>query len=234
MNDIEKYQRLCEELNAPDAPDDGIDWPSGAIIWPPQPKEIDLSPDKMTLKATDELLTFKPILAYVCDDQMAIIRHRFATLFPQVPFNSQALKNALVAECGQSMATVDGLLLSEVAELLEGIQEQRTGSRQPEPENEPEEAKETNSEWENALEALAPQQRPIARHIYRHGPVSADCLAGFVNSENPREAVRKAVADINRRWRQSGYAFKIVRDDRRSPMYYEIKRIGEQNGETFR
>jgi len=68
-------------------------------------------------------------VAWACSDPMAVIRHRFAILFPQVPFSSQALKNALVAECGQTMATVDGLLLSEVAELLGGLCKQREGQR---------------------------------------------------------------------------------------------------------
>ncbi len=116
---------------------DGVDWAKGTIIWPPQPQTDEPLDENITTGALEKLLALKPYLAPLFDDPMAMIRHRFAILFPQIPFNSLSLKNALVAECGQSMATVDDLTLSEVADMLGKLQEQRSAtdnSRLPLPE----------------------------------------------------------------------------------------------------
>jgi hypothetical protein len=69
----------------------------------------------------DQVLKLKPYLAPLFDDPMARTRHYFARLFPSVEMNSRTLRDALIANCGQSSATVNELTLNEVAELLNGL-----------------------------------------------------------------------------------------------------------------
>lgn len=66
-------------------------------------------------------MTLNEIRRFVAEDfdnPLAKIRHHWARRFPQIPFNSQTLRDFLIAECGQSADTVDDLTFAEAANFL--------------------------------------------------------------------------------------------------------------------
>jgi hypothetical protein len=76
--------------------------------------------------------------------------------------------------------------------------------------------------WAEALDLLTDHQKPIAEHINKRGPnLPADRLDDFVSSERPRDAVRKMVAGINKRWKRT--AFKIKAEGR-NPVRYSVEK----------